>query len=163
MKAFQLLRCICFALVFNIVMCTASQDVNYAQAKEILQLQPPGEADFVHEKVSSDQERLNTIVRAFQKLPENELRRFGVDLTKSILSGTAEAQELLDAWKRRQQEFKEVVEAIAQPVEHMKIIKSKLENFSNFTTSELIEILTELEYFLSVSALLYKPTIDAMP
>lgn len=81
-----------------------------------------------------EQERIDAIVKAFQRLPEHELVRFGVDFDRTYVAGTPEAELLLEAWKLRQVELKDAMKNILQPAEHMANITRML----NGTAPELL-------------------------
>jgi hypothetical protein len=66
-----------------------------------------------------EQERIDAIVKAFHRLPGQEVERFGLDLDRPVQAGTPEAEQLFDAWKLRQAELKEAMKTILQPAEHM--------------------------------------------
>lgn len=79
----------------------------------------------------SEQERIDTMVRAFKRLPAAELDRIGVDISAPIQSGSENAKHLFEAWKVRQAEFKKAVESMLAPVEHMKTIADRLQAYIN--------------------------------
>ena len=72
-------------------------------------------------KPVDEQERLNTLVKAFKKLPAPEAERLGVDLENDghIEPGSERAAALIQAWKNRQIELKQAVDAMVKPVELM--------------------------------------------
>lgn len=93
----------------------------------------------------SEQERIDTMIRAFNRLPAPELDRLGVDLSKPVAEGTPQAKELFEIWKKRQEELKEAMAEMVKPVEHMAQIASKLREHNRKNNEETIELLTELE------------------
>ena len=74
-----------------------------------------------------EQTRIDTMVRAFQRLPEPELARLGVDITgDKIESGSERATRLREAWVKRQAELKNAVDSMVKPAEFMAEIAAKL-------------------------------------
>ena len=84
-----------------------------------------GNGEGSHQKGNDEKERIDTIIRAFKRLPDGELDRLGVQLD---VAGDGEeysaefVEKLTDAWNRRQVELKEAMKSIAQPVEFMERI-----------------------------------------
>ena len=84
-----------------------------------------GNGDGSKQIANDEKERINTIIRAFKRLPDSELDRLGVQLDVAGDGGeyTAEfVEKLINAWNRRQVELKEVMKSIAKPVEFMERI-----------------------------------------
>lgn len=92
----------------------------------------------------SEQQRIDTIVRAFGKLPFEEIEVMGIDLSTPILPGSQRAKELEIAWANRQKELKEAMASIIKPAEHMAELTQKL-TFENSTEDDISHILLELE------------------
>jgi len=102
----------------------------------------------------TEQERIDTIVRAFQRLPPAERERLGVDISKSIEAGSKLAKELQKAWDTRQQEVKEAMESVLKPAEFMAQLASILRgNTTSITENdkeeEISKALIELESLVS--------------
>eukprot|EP00601_Ochromonadales_sp_CCMP2298_P011756 CAMPEP_0173254342 /NCGR_PEP_ID=MMETSP1142-20121109/21866_1 /TAXON_ID=483371 /ORGANISM="non described non described, Strain CCMP2298" /LENGTH=329 /DNA_ID=CAMNT_0014187759 /DNA_START=80 /DNA_END=1065 /DNA_ORIENTATION=- len=68
---------------------------------------------------ASAQERIDTILRAFHRLPGAELARLEVDLERPIVQGSREAELLFEAWGRRQLELKAAMANVLKPAEFM--------------------------------------------
>jgi hypothetical protein len=66
-----------------------------------------------------EQERIDAILKAFHRLPGQEVERFQLDLDRPVQAGTPEAAHLFEAWRVRQAELKEAMKTILQPAEHM--------------------------------------------
>ncbi len=84
-----------------------------------------GNGEENHQKGNDVKERIDTIIRAFKRLPDGELDRLGVqlDVVGDDEEYSAEfVEKLTNAWNRRQAELKEVMKSIAQPVEFMERI-----------------------------------------
>ena len=74
-----------------------------------------------------EQTRLDTMLRAFQRLPAPELARLDVgDITTPVESGTERAERLKKAWTQRQAELKNAVDSMVKPAEFMADIAAKL-------------------------------------
>lgn len=97
---------------------------------------------------SREIERLETIARSFRKLPDEELARIGIDLDKPIVLGGEQAAALHKAWAVRQQEFKDMVDGMVKPAEHMASL-ARLLKTSNGTQEERTDALMELEGLLT--------------
>ena len=85
----------------------------------------------VHEGTDSEpvdeQTRLDTMLRAFQRLPAPELARLDVDdITTPVESGTERAERLKKAWTQRQAELKNAVDSMVKPAAFMADIAAKL-------------------------------------
>lgn len=65
------------------------------------------------------QEQIDAILKAFHRLPGQELQRLEIDLTQPVIAGTPEAETLFKSWKLRQAELKEAMKNILQPAEYM--------------------------------------------
>ncbi len=114
----------------------------------LIQHSNTNEMDYIEDTLISTQHRIDTIVRAFNRLPASELERIGIDLSQPILSGTDQAKKLFDAWKTRQEEFRKAVESMAKPAEHMKNICNVLKDPQS-SLQQLKEALREIESLLS--------------
>ncbi len=66
-----------------------------------------------------DQERLDTLVRSFKRLPPAEQQRLGVDLDQPLEPNSEEAKKLFEAWLIRQAELKEAINTMVKPAEFM--------------------------------------------
>lgn len=66
-----------------------------------------------------EQEKIDAILKAFHRLPGQELERLQIDLTKPVIAGTPEAEALFVAWTLRQAELKEAMKNILKPAEFM--------------------------------------------
>ena len=102
----------------------------------------------------TEQDRIDTIVRSFQRLPPAERERLGVDISKSIEAGSKLAKELQKAWDIRQQEVKEAMESVLKPAEFMAQLASILRgNTTSITENDKVEeiskALIELESLVS--------------
>lgn len=105
-------------------------------------------------KTINEQDRIDTIVRAFQRLPSAEREKLGVDLSKSIEAGSSLAKELQKAWDIRQQEVKEAMESVLKPAEFMAQLASVLRGnttsiVENEKEEEISRALIELESLVS--------------
>jgi hypothetical protein len=81
-------------------------------------------------KEVSEQDRLDTIVRAFKRLPPPELERLGVDISSDrILQGTERAEQLKRAWLERQAELKRAYESMTKPAEHMGELARRIKEY----------------------------------
>lgn len=94
--------------------------------------------------ISSRQERINTIVSSFRKLPDKELDRLGISFDREILEGTPDELKLFEAWNQRQKELKDAMESITKPVEMMANISSMLQS-RTMTVQDIDNLLIELE------------------
>lgn len=83
------------------------------------------------DSADGEQERIDTIVRAFNRLPAPELERLGVDITSSepIVQGTSRAHDLKRAWLERQKELKVAMESMTKPAEHMGELARRMKVF----------------------------------
>ena len=83
------------------------------------------------ESSEGEQERIDTIVRAFNRLPAPELERLGVDIkTAPIQQGTSQAMQLKRAWLERQKELKEAMASMTKPAEHMGELARRMKVFA---------------------------------
>lgn len=77
-----------------------------------------------------EQERIDTMVRAFNRLPSPELERLGVDIKSGpIVQGTSRAEDLKRAWLERQKELKVAMESMTKPAEHMGELARRMKVF----------------------------------
>lgn len=77
--------------------------------------------------IVTEQDRIDTIVRSFQQLPDEELALLGLDLSnKQYLAGTEEAQVLFTLWEERQKTLQEVMKTMMKPAEYMASLLQKL-------------------------------------
>ena len=97
----------------------------------------------------SEQEKIDTILRAFRHLPSSELERLNVTLEEAILVGTDEAVALKAAWITRQAEIKAALGSMVQPMELMGNITNELRHFTNYSVAHLVASLDTLEGLLS--------------
>ena len=105
----------------------------------------------------TDDERIETIIRAFRKLPAGEIEKYNVDLSDTKVElGSSRASALIAAWKIRQEELKEAMKSITKPAEIMVNITNQLNSraFEYVSTRQLvepaiIELLTNLESLLT--------------
>lgn len=86
--------------------------------------------DNTHLRPPSEQEKIDTIKSALDKLPHSELSRLGINLDDEFLAGTTQADLLISAWNRRQKELKDALAGMIKPVEHMQEISNILQNTS---------------------------------
>lgn len=93
----------------------------------------------------SNQDRLNTIVRSLKRLPDAELQRLGLDLSKHVVDGTEAAEKLLLAWRQRQAELKKAMESQLKPAEFMKQLFTTLSGDAQTSKDEKLKALKELE------------------
>lgn len=112
------------------------------KAEEVVSL------DGLQEHATSEQEKIDTIVRAFQRLPPNELERLNVDISKTILAGTQEAEQLFNSWKMRQEELQHAMKSLLKPAEAMANYTEQLKNLSVNAVNEKRQILIDLESLL---------------
>ena len=132
---------------------TNSVNINYdGEKNDQLRLDLKTETEPL--KQISEQERIDTMVRAFQRLPLSEQERLGVDITKSIEAGSNLAKELQKAWDLRQKEVKEAMESVLKPAEYMAQLASILRGNTTSITEkgkeeEIIQSLIELESLVS--------------
>ena len=98
-----------------------------------------------------EQERIDTIVRTFNRLPAPELERLGVDITSEpIVQGSAKAEQLKRAWLERQKELKQAMESMTKPAEHMAELAKRIKEFIEGGSADGVEqTLDELESLLS--------------
>jgi hypothetical protein len=96
----------------------------------------------------SEQERLDTIVRAFKHLPEEEQKRLGVNLEEKILEGTQGAADLDRIWKERQKEFRQAMDALMKPAEKMAELVQVLQNSTLLGDSAVSAALIDLDSIL---------------
>ena len=93
-----------------------------------------GDGEGYSPHVNDEKERIDTIIRAFKRLPDGELDRLGVQLGE-VGDGQEYAPEFVDklinAWNRRQIELKEAMKSIAQPVEFMERIMQGTPSFTH--------------------------------
>jgi hypothetical protein len=99
-------------------------------------------------EIIDEQQQVDTILAAYRKLPAAEIARLGVDVTKGVFAGSAEAQQLRDAWNQRQVEIRQLMETVAKPVHIMEEIMRKLVN-NSLAEEALVETLTELDSLVS--------------
>jgi len=115
----------------------------------------------------TEQDRLDTIVRAFNRLPQPELERLGVDIqSERIVDGTMKAEAVRRAWRERQQELKRAMESMTKPAEHMAEMARRIKQFQGqvvgsaglaggeasseeFTAEQIGHVLRELESTLT--------------
>jgi hypothetical protein len=86
--------------------------------------------DDTHLRPPTEQEKLDTIKSALDKLPNSELTRLGVNIEGQFIAGTAEADLLFNAWNLRQKELKDALAGMLKPVERMQEISNILQNTS---------------------------------
>lgn len=98
--------------------------------------------------VTEGQRRINKIITAFSRLPDNELNRLNVDIKAVITEGSIEAEKLFDAWGTRQKELKEAMKDLLNAAEYMKSILVILRN-GNSSDAVKIAPLLELVDLLS--------------
>lgn len=67
----------------------------------------------------AEQDKIEAILKAFHRLPGQELERLQIDLTQPVTAGTPEAELLFEAWKRRQAELKDAMKNILNAAEYM--------------------------------------------
>lgn len=79
---------------------------------------------------AAEQERIDTIVRAFNRLPAPELSRLGVDVSEHIVQGTTKAEILKRTWLERQKELREAMDSMTKPVEHMGQLAQQIKSFT---------------------------------
>jgi hypothetical protein len=84
-----------------------------------------GSTEGIH--VPTEQERLDSIKHALEKLPNSELERYDINLNQSFLVGTEAAEFLKVAWAKRQSEIKKAIESQLKPAEYMRNISNILE------------------------------------
>lgn len=97
----------------------------------------------------SEQEKIDSIVKALKHLPSTELHRLNVSLEQTILAGSVEAILLQEAWNFRQMEIREALKSMVQPMEVMLNITLELRNFTDLSTAHLVASLESLESLLS--------------
>ena len=101
---------------------------------------------------SSEQDKVDTILRAFRNLPPEELQHIDISIdiesAGSIKAGTDAAKQLIEAWTTRQIEFKKAVESMIAPAEQLKQLCTILNNQSA-SEIELVNTIQDLEYLLS--------------
>ena len=96
-------------------------------------------------KEITTQSKIDAIIKAFRRLPNQELERLEIDLDQPILENTKESEVLLQAWKQRQLELKEAMKTILQPAEYMGNLTKQLNN----TESDITLSTSDKEYLLS--------------
>lgn len=108
----------------------------------------------IDQQIANDQEltetqtRINTILRSFSHLPEEELMRFNISLTDDYAEGSENANKLFDAWNIRQQELKEAMQSLLKPAEYMANITEYLQKPS-VSVETKAQLLVDLESLLS--------------
>lgn len=163
MRALLLILLLASALV---ALCNSTEGAISASGD--VKLLDIGDGEGYSPHVNDEKERIDTIIRAFKRLPDGELDRLGVQLDE-VVDGQEYAPEFVDklinAWNRRQIELKEAMKSIAQPVEFMERIMQGTHSFThslaadnsfirfivmtNYTSEEdLVSSLHELESLL---------------
>ena len=69
-----------------------------------------------------DQTRLDTLIRALRRLPDEELAMYGLspkELEEHVSPDSREAVALFAAWQERQNELKKAIESMMKPAEYM--------------------------------------------
>mmetsp|Transcript_32383 Transcript_32383/g.54140 ORF Transcript_32383/g.54140 Transcript_32383/m.54140 type:complete len:385 (+) Transcript_32383:118-1272(+) len=134
-----------------LVTSQALQAVEEVKAENMLQgIKALGADELANTETIADQERIDTIVRAFKRLPGMELDALRIDLDQPILEGTVEASALFDAWTLRQQELREAMKNVLQPAELMANITRQL-NATILTSSSSATTSGDPEQLLSGS------------
>ena len=96
----------------------------------------------------TEQQKIDTIKSALNKLPNSELARLGVDIDGHFEAGSQRANRLVEAWNQRQQELKDALAGVLKPVEYMQDIVNILRNTS-LDNPAVIENLVVLESLLA--------------
>jgi hypothetical protein len=106
--------------------------------------------DPLTEKVASEEARIQTLVRAFQRLPQSELDRYGdlkADLVANgdtpIQPNSKLANDLQIAWENRQSELKKAIESIVKPIDHMKNLLQNAVDINNI--KQLIDLVDDVD------------------
>jgi hypothetical protein len=97
---------------------------------------------------NQSEEQLQTIVRTFKKLPDDELEKYEIDLSdEKVEIGSSRAANLLKAWKTRQEELKEAMKSVMKPAEMMANITQQLKTHGKllFPSSDAIRGTDEVE------------------
>ena len=97
------------------------------------------------QEVANEETRLETLVRAFKRLPDSERERLGVNLDEDVIVGSQAAEKLISAWHERQAELKLAIESMVKPAEHM---GSLLAIISGKENGNKIEVLKQLEAYV---------------
>jgi uncharacterized protein Yka (UPF0111/DUF47 family) len=98
---------------------------------------------------ATDQERIDTLVRAFKHLPLEEQAKIGVDLNEPVAAGSERASSLYEAWVQRQKLFREAMDSLMKPAEKMAEMVQILQNVNNTADDSYITTtLTDLEVIL---------------
>ena len=75
-------------------------------------------------ETTDEQERLNTLIRALKRLPDDELALYG--LSQGTAGGKRDTwisrvyKIFFDAWQERQKELKKAIESMLKPADYMK-------------------------------------------
>ena len=115
----------------GMVVSTVDQQGNIGSTSRAASSSSPSFTVEVHEGTDrepvDEQTRLDTMLRAFQRLPAPELARLDVDdITTPVESGTMRAERLKKAWTQRQAELKNAVDSMVKPAAFMADIAAKL-------------------------------------
>ena len=74
-------------------------------------------------ETTDEQSRLNTLIRALKRLPDDELALYGLSraqLEENVTPGSRESTIFFDAWQERQKELKKAIESMLKPADYMK-------------------------------------------
>ena len=97
----------------------------------------------------TEQDKIDSIVKALKHLPETELTRLNISLEQVVFAGTEEAIYLQEAWNHRQMEIRDALKSMVQPMELMVNITRDLRNFQQHSLEYLVHALDSLESLLS--------------
>ena len=145
----RILAYICLILtIYQRLMIVSSQ----SNKNNALTITSADENTLLLPEPSSEQDKVDTILRAFRNLPPEELQHIDISIDiespGSIKAGTEAAKQLIEAWTTRQIEFKKAVESMIAPAEQLKQLCVILNNQSASET-ELINTIQDLEYLLT--------------
>ncbi len=108
--------------------------------------------DPLNEPVADEQTRIHTLIRAFRRLPQNELIKYE-ELSKQLdlhgegedINPTSELASLLqEAWDDRQKELKKAIESIVSPGKHMRDLLQSIEVGIEKNDDTIVKILHQL-------------------
>ena len=145
----RILSYICLILtIYQRLMIVSSQ----SNKNNALTITSADESTLLLPEPSSEQDKVDTILRAFRNLPPEELQHIDISIDiesdGSIKAGTDAAKELIEAWTTRQIEFKKAVDSMIAPAEQLKQLCAVLNNQSANDT-DFINTIQDLEYLLS--------------
>lgn len=96
----------------------------------------------------AEDDKIQAIVRAFQRLPQAELEHIGINLDVSRVHESSYASLLKEAWVRRQADIKRAMDAMVKPAEHMTKIVEVLKEVDS-SADAVTDALRELESFVT--------------